>query len=120
MIKHEFISKLLSLYSFVQSKDEFGSYYDSYSRILTNKIDYDKLWDLFSQNFGKYPPTASELKEFAKQCYIENMALGKADIKTSIFAVKNGCRYEFGTSGNISKDVNCLKQAGFCDISVRS
>ena len=73
MTKHEFISKLLSLFTYITSKDEYGSFYDSYSRILTNKIDYDKLWDLYSQNFGKYPPTAKELKDISQQCYLENI-----------------------------------------------
>ena len=72
MDKHTFIKKVLSLYSFVTDKDDEGSYYDTYSRVLTKKIDYEKLFDIFaSEHKDKFPPTAAWLKEQAKLCYLD-------------------------------------------------
>lgn len=86
MDKFSFIKKVLSLYPFVTAQDNEGSYYDTYTRILTNKIDYNKLWGLFSENFGKYPPTGKELKELALQCYLqENIEASKKMLHVEIF-----------------------------------
>ena len=86
MDKHTFIKKVLSLYSFVTSKDEQGSYYDTYSRVLTKKIDYEKLFDIFaSEHKDKFPPTAAWLKEQAKLCYLDNAISAGGYIQVKVF-----------------------------------
>jgi hypothetical protein len=74
MDKHTFIKKVLSLYSFVTDKDNEGSYYDTYSRVLTKKIDYEKLFDMFANEYkDKFPPPAAYIKDLAKKCYLEKV-----------------------------------------------
>ncbi len=117
MVKHEFISRLLSLFTYITSKDEYGSYYDAYSRILTNKIDFDKLWDLYSQNFGKYPPTASDLKEYAKLCIKEDFIKNeKKEINNTILAEKYGMIYEFGQEKSFEYSKKILENRGFNNV----
>ena len=70
--KHNFIKRLLSRFPYYTQNDN-GSFYDSYSRVLTRKIDYEKLWDLFCNSYDKNsPPTGVYLKELAKLCYLED------------------------------------------------
>ncbi len=72
MNKHEFIKKLLSRFSFYVEKDPEGAFYDTYTRILTNKVDYDKLWDKFVNEYDeKTPPTGVYIKKLAQSCLNE-------------------------------------------------
>ena len=71
MNKHDFIEKVLSRFAYYTEKDTQGVFYDAYSRVLTKKTDYEKLWDLFCNEYkDKTPPTGVQLKEYAKQCYL--------------------------------------------------
>lgn len=72
MNKHEFIKKLLSRFSFYVEKDPEGTFYDTYTRVLTNKVDYDKLWDKFVNEYDKQgPPTGVYIKQMAQSCLKE-------------------------------------------------
>lgn len=72
--KFEFINNLIAKFShYIQGEEAQKVAYDSYSRVLTRKIDYDKLWDLFCNEYAfKTPPTGVELKNLAKQCYLQD------------------------------------------------
>lgn len=72
MNKHEFIKKLMSRFSFYIEKDPEGTFYDTYTRVLTNKVDYDKLWDKFVNEYAeKTPPTGVQIKQMAQGCLKE-------------------------------------------------
>ena len=86
MDKHTFIKKVLSLYTFITNKDEEGSYYDSYSRVLTQKIDYEKLFDLFANSHNdKFPPPAAQLKELSKSCYLDNAISAGGYVQVKVY-----------------------------------
>ena len=86
MDKHTFIKKVLSLYSFVTDKDNEGSYYDTYSRVLTRKIDYEKLFDIFSsEHKDKFPPTAAWLKEMSKSCYLDDAISAGGYVQVKVY-----------------------------------
>ena len=47
----------------------YDAYYDSYKRVLSNKIDFEKLFDIFClEHNTNYPPTAAWLKEKSILC----------------------------------------------------
>ncbi len=72
MTKTEFIRKLLSRYSFYIEKDPEGTFYDTYTRVLTNKVDFEKLWDKFVNEYAeKTPPTGVYIKQLAQSCLKE-------------------------------------------------
>ena len=72
--KFEFINNLIAKFShYIQGEQAQKVSYDAYSRVLTKKIDYEKLWDLVCNEYAfKTPPTGVELKGLAKKCILED------------------------------------------------
>lgn len=72
--KFNFINNLISRFAYyIQGEQSQQVAYDAYSRVLSNKVDYEKLWTLFCNEYkDKTPPTGVQLKNFAKQCYYQN------------------------------------------------
>ena len=69
MLKTEFIKKLLSRFNFYAQNDPEGTLYDTYTRVLTSKVDYDKLWDKFCKEYDKQtPPTGVFIRQMAQSC----------------------------------------------------
>lgn len=72
--KFNFINNLISRFNYyIQGEQAQQVLYDVYSRVLSKKIDYDKLWNLFCNEYkDKTPPTGVQLKEFSKRCFLES------------------------------------------------
>ncbi|MCQ2957272.1 MAG: hypothetical protein MJ180_00045 [Candidatus Gastranaerophilales bacterium] len=80
MLKQEFISKVISRFGYYTEKDSEGALSDTYSKCLTKKINFDKLWELFCNEYaGKTPPTGVELKELSKRCLLESVEQPKSN-----------------------------------------
>lgn len=74
MNKIEFIRNIINRFAYyIQGEQSQQVMYDIYSRVLTKKIDYEKLWNLFCNEYAsKTPPTGVELKNLARQCYLQD------------------------------------------------
>lgn len=68
MDKFDFINRIIALYPHL-IKDS-SAQYDVYDRVLSkNKIDYEKLMDIFANEYKEsFPPTGAALKEMANRC----------------------------------------------------
>lgn len=73
MDKFDFINWLISLYP--HAIKDSKAQYDLYDRVLNkNKIDFDKLADIFSNEYSdSFPPPGAVLKEFASRCIKEDV-----------------------------------------------
>ena len=71
MDKVDFINRIISLYphAIVDKQAQF----DTYNRALSkNKIDFDKLMDIFAQEYkDSFPPPAAILNEMSLKCCME-------------------------------------------------
>ena len=67
--KFDFINRIISMYPNAIKNEGYDAYYDSYKRVLSNKIDFEKLFDIFClEHNTNYPPTAAWLKEKSILC----------------------------------------------------
>ena len=67
MDKFDFINRIIALYP--HAITDKTAQYDTYSRVLTNKVDYEKLLDIFAGEYkDNFPPPAAILKEMSKRC----------------------------------------------------
>lgn len=71
MDKYDFINRIIALYPLAIKDSE--ARYDLYSRALSkDKIDYDKLMDVYANEYSEnFPPTSIVLKEMSKKCIKE-------------------------------------------------
>lgn len=68
MDKFDFINRIIALYPHAITDKQ--AQYDTYSRALSaNKIDFEKLMDIFANEYKDgFPPPAATLKEMAARC----------------------------------------------------
>ena len=74
MDKFDFINWLISLYP--HAIKDSKAQYDLYDRVLNkNKIDFDKLANIFSNEYAdSFPPAGAVIKEMANRCIKEEIA----------------------------------------------
>lgn len=84
MDKFDFINWLISLYP--HAIKDSKAQYDLYSRVLSNKIDFEKLMDIFANEYSEsFPPPGAILKEMASRCIKEEVAKSDKWIHVKIF-----------------------------------
>ena len=68
MDKFDFINRIIALYPHAITDKQ--AQYDTYNRALSkDKIDFEKLMDLFAEEYkDNFPPPAGILKEMAQRC----------------------------------------------------
>ena len=67
MDKFDFINRIIALYP--HAITDKTAQYDTYSRVLTNKVNYEKLLDIFANEYkDSFPPPAAILKEMSERC----------------------------------------------------
>lgn len=68
MDKFDFINRIISLYP--HAIKDGKAQYDLYDRVLSkSKIDYEKLMDIFANEYSdSFPPPGAVLKEMATRC----------------------------------------------------
>lgn len=73
MDKFDFINRIIALYPHAISDRQ--AQYDIYNRALSkDKIDFEKLLDVFSEEYkDSFPPPAGVLKEMALRCLKEEV-----------------------------------------------
>ena len=91
MLKSEFIKKLMSRFNFYIQNDPEGTFYDAYTRVLTNRVDYEKLWDKFLREYDKQtPPTGVYIRQMAQSC-LKNQAPSGGWISVKVFHPLYNC-----------------------------
>lgn len=73
MDKFDFINQIIALYPHAITDKK--AQYDTYSRALSkNKIDFEKLMDLFANEYtDSFPPAPGVLKEMSTRCLKEEV-----------------------------------------------
>ena len=67
MDKFDFINRIIALYP--HAITDKTAQYDTYSRVLSNKVDYEQLMDIYANEYKDgFPPPAAILKEMAARC----------------------------------------------------
>lgn len=105
MDRHDFISRIITMYPHIIKDDGVSSYYDLYKRAFGSKdIDYEKLFDIFATEYKeKYPPTGAYLSELSLRCLKEKIETSQKWIHVKIYnpslkAVINTDCFPAGTS----------------------
>lgn len=84
MDKFDFINRIISLYP--HAIKDGKAQYDLYDRVLSNKIDYEKLMDIFANEYREsFPPPGAVLKELAARCIKEDVVQADKWIHVKIF-----------------------------------
>lgn len=84
MDKFDFINWLISLYP--HAIKDGKAQYDLYNRVLSNKVDYDKLADIFSNEYAdSFPPPGALIKEMASRCLKEEIVESDKWIHVKIY-----------------------------------
>ena len=102
MDKFDFINWLISLYP--HAIKDGKAQYDLYNRVLSNKVDYDKLADIFSNEYAdSFPPAGAVIKEMASRCLKDDVIKADKWIHVKIYnphlkAVINTDCFPAGTS----------------------
>lgn len=103
MDKFDFINRIIALYP--HSITDKQAQYDTYNRALSkNKIDFEKLMDLFAEEYkDSFPPPAAILKEMSERCVKEEIKTAQKWIHVKVFnpiynAVTNTDCFPSGTS----------------------
>ena len=73
MDKFDFINRIIALYP--HAIKDSKAQYDLYDRVLSkNKIDFEKLMDIFANEYAEgFPPAGAVLKEMASRCVKEEV-----------------------------------------------
>lgn len=105
MDRHDFISRIISMYPHMIKDEGISTYYDLYKRNLYGKdVDYDKLFDLFATEYkSKYPPEGAEIGSMALRCLKTEIKPAEKWIHVKIYnpikkAVINSDCFPAGTS----------------------
>ena len=105
MDRHNFISRIITMYPHIIKDDGVSSYYDLYKRAFGGKdIDFEKLFDVFATEYKeKYPPTGAYLSELSLRCLKEKIETSQKWIHVKIYnpilkAVVNTDCFPAGTS----------------------
>ena len=105
MDRHNFISKIISMYPHYIKDSGIDTYYELYKRSLGGKkVDYEKLFDVFSNEYReKSPPTGAYISEIASKCLKEEVQTAQKYIHVKVFnpiynAVTNTDCFPSGTS----------------------
>lgn len=103
MDKFDFINWLISLYP--HAIKDSKAQYDLYDRVLNkNKIDFNKLADIFSNEYAdSFPPAGAVIKEMASRCLKEEAVQASKWVHVKIYnphlkAVINTDCFPAGTS----------------------
>lgn len=86
MDRSDFISKIIALYP--HAIKDFDAYFDTYKRALKSslKIDFEKLADLFAEEYkDNFPPAPGVLAEMAQRCLIEKPLEAKKILHVKVF-----------------------------------
>ena len=85
MDKFDFINWLISLYP--HAIKDSKAQYDLYDRALNkNKIDFNKLADIFSNEYAdSFPPAGAVIKEMASRCLKEEVAQASKWIHVKVY-----------------------------------
>ena len=85
MDKVDFINRIIALYphSIVDKQAQF----DTYNRALSkNRIDFEKLMDVFSEEYkDSFPPAPGVLKEMALKCLKEEVIQTKKWVQVRVY-----------------------------------
>lgn len=85
MDKFDFINQIIALYPHAITDKK--AQYDTYSRALSkNKIDFEKLMDLYAEEYkDSFPPAPGVLKEMAARCLKEEIIKAEKWIQVRIY-----------------------------------
>lgn len=105
MDRHDFISRIITMYPHIIKDDGISSYYDLYKRAFGGKdIDFEKLFDIFATEYKeKYPPTGAYLSELSLRCLKEEVVTAQKWLNVRVYnpiykAVTNTDCFPSGTS----------------------
>lgn len=87
MDRHDFISRIITMYPHIIKDDGVSSYYDLYKRAFGSKdIDFEKLFDIFATEYKeKYPPTGAYLSELSLRCLKEKNETSRKWLHVKVF-----------------------------------
>lgn len=87
MDRHDFISRIITMYPHIIKDDGVSSYYDLYKRAFGGKdIDFEKLFDIFATEYKeKYPPTGAYLSELSLRCLKEKIETSQKWLHVKVF-----------------------------------
>lgn len=84
MDKFDFINRIIALYP--HAIKDGKAQYDLYNRVLSNKVDYEKLMDIFANEYSEsFPPPGAVLKEMASRCLKEEIVKSDKWIHVKIY-----------------------------------
>ena len=84
MDKFDFINRIIALYP--HAITDRDAQYDTYNRALNNKIDFEKLMDLFAQEYNdSFPPPAATLREMSQRCLKEETITSQTWLHVKVF-----------------------------------
>ena len=85
--RHDFISRIISMYPHMIKDEGIDAYYDLYKRNLYGKdIDYEKLFELFATEYkDKYPPTGSYIGELASRCLKQEVVQAQKWLNVKVY-----------------------------------
>ena len=116
MNRDEFLVKLFGLYATTFSKGNSTNWIEAYKQVLSENIDYDKLYDYMLCNYsGAGAPSPAYLKKNAeiKQNPFESKEKKYPEWET-VLADKNGITYEFGLNCSFQEFIDFRrKKDGF-------
>ena len=85
MDKFDFINRIIALYPHAITDKQ--AQFDTYNRALSkNRIDYEKLMDVFAEEYkDSFPPAPGILKEMASKCLKEEVIQADKWIQVKIY-----------------------------------
>lgn len=91
MDKFDFINRIIALYPHAITDKQ--AQYDTYNRALNkNKIDFEKLMDVFAEEYkDSFPPPAAVLKDMAQKCLKEEIESGKTFQEVKVYDPIHNC-----------------------------
>lgn len=99
MDKFDFINRIIALYP--HAIKDGKAQYDLYNRVLSNKVDYEKLMDVFANEYSEsFPPPGAVLKEMASRCLKEEIITGDKGIHVKMKTPPDFGK-KYGNGGNI-------------------
>lgn len=102
MDKFDFINRIIALYP--HAITDKTAQYDTYSRVLSNKVDYEQLMDIYANEYKDgFPPPAAILKELSARCIKQEAITAQKWLHVKVFntlynAITNGDCFPAGTT----------------------